>query len=147
MFKMVLLGTAAVAFAAASALFTAGGPWRSRPALWAAVGVSKPLFREGQTKDLRITFALVNDGVEALDPEIASSEIIVNGAALRDSGFILGNGPKPLDWKALPPGGSLEFGYALGEYFGKPGTYRVAWKGKNFEARPVDFRVMPADGK
>ena len=116
---------------------------RSRPRLWAAISVSEPLFQEGWTKDLSIHFTLVNDGGETLDPQLTASNIIINGKELKETGFILGNGPRDARWNALPPGESLRFNYALGEYFKEPGIYEVAWKGKGFEAPAIVFRVMP----
>ena len=112
-------------------------------ALWAAVSVSEPVFEAGSPKNLQINFALVNDGRETINPAIASSSIIVNGAALKDSGFILGNGPRDARWDALPPGDSLRFGYVLGDYFKEPGIYTVSWKGDGFESSAVVFRVLP----
>ena len=116
--------------------------------LWAAVSVSEPVFEAGWTKNLQINFALVNDGRETLNPTIASSEIIVNGEALKDSAFIFGNGPKDARWKALSPGDSLRFSYAMGDRFKEPGIYTVSWKGDGFESAAVVFRVLPnKDGR
>jgi hypothetical protein len=116
---------------------------QERPKLWASVSVSRPLFHAGWTKELLVHFTLVNDGSETIDPKLESSKIIINGVALKDSGFILSNGPRDKRWRALPPGDSLEFTYALEEYFKQPGIYRVSWKGDNFETPTIVFRVMP----
>lgn len=113
------------------------------PNLWASLSVSRPLFHAGWTKDLSISFTLVNDGIETIDPKIESSKIVVNGVELENSGFILGNGPRDARWNALSPGDALEFTYALEDYFKKPGIYRVSWKGDNFESPTIIFRVVP----
>ena len=117
------------------------------PRLWAAISISDPLSQEGWTKGIAIHFTVVNDGSAPLDPKIVASKIIVNGKELEDSGFILGNGPRDARWDALPPGDSLRFTYALGEYFKEPGIYKVSWKGEGFEAPEVVFRVMPRRDK
>ena len=116
---------------------------QEQPKLWASVTVNRPLFHSGWTKELSLHFTLVNDGSETVDPKIGSSKIIINGVELKDSGFILGNGPRDKRWRALPSGDSLEFTYTLEEYFKTPGIYRVSWKGENFETPTIVFRVMP----
>src|SRR5688572_8906238 len=105
---------------------------QEKPKLWASLSVSRPLFHVGWTKELLVHFTLVNDGSKTLDPRIESSKIIINGVELEDSGFIFGNGPRDKRWRALPPGDSLEFSYALEKYFQAPGIYRVSWKGETF---------------
>lgn len=117
----------------------------SRLNLWAAVAINDPLFQEGRTEKLMIYFALVNDGDSVVDPEIESSKLIINGTELNDSGLIFGNGPRDARWKALPPGKSLLFGYAMKSYFQKPGTYAVSWKGSDFETTPIVFRILPKE--
>jgi hypothetical protein len=115
-----------------------------RPKLWAAISVCDPLFQEGWTKDLTIHFTLVNDGNAVADPRIESWKIIVNGEEIENSGFIFGNGIRTSNWNALAPGDALRFTYGLEQYFNKPGIYRVSWKGKDFEASTIVFRVMPS---
>jgi hypothetical protein len=117
---------------------------QEQPKLWASLSVSRPLFYAGWTKELLVYFTLVNDGNKTIDPKIESSKIIINGVELKDSGFILSNGPRDKRWRALPPGDSLEFSYALEKYFQEPGIYRVSWKGENFETPAIVFRVMPS---
>ena len=116
---------------------------QEHPNLWAALSVSRPLFHAGSTKELFIHFTLVNDGSKTINPKIESSKIIINGEELKDSSFILSNGPRDSRWNALPPGDTLEFTYALEDYFKKPGTYTVSWKSDNFESPTIVFRVMP----
>jgi hypothetical protein len=114
------------------------------PHLWAAIGVSDPLFREAWTKDLMLHFTVVNDGSETIDPKIESSKIIINGEELEPSSFIFSNGIRSTNWNALAPGEALRFSLGMNEYFKKPGIYKVAWKGENFEAPVIVFRVMPS---
>ncbi len=115
------------------------------PQLWAAMSINEPLFQEKWTKNLTLHFTLVNDGSKVLDTEtlIGNSRIIVNGEEMKDSAFIFSNGPRSAEWKALPPGGAAQFSRQLGEYFQKPGEYKISWKGNEFETLPVVFRIMP----
>src|SRR5688572_27061514 len=117
---------------------------QEHPKLWAALSVSRPLFYAGWTIELLVHFTLVYDGSNTINPKIESSKIIINGVELKDSGFVFGNGPRDTRWRALPPGDSLEFTYALEGYFKEPGIYRVSWKGEHFETPTIVFRVMPS---
>ena len=90
-----------------------------------------------------MTFTLVNDGGETINPGIAATHLVVNGEELADSIMIFGNGPRDALFDALPPGQHLQFVYALGSHFSKPGIYRVAWKGNRFQSAEIAFRVMP----
>jgi hypothetical protein len=134
-------------------LFAADAPKKDAPKvegnLWAAISVNRPIIDgEMMSQDpFMIHFGLVNDGDKAVDPEIESSQLFVNGKELKDWSFIIGNGPRDDRWKALPPGDHLSFGYALGKHFEKPGAYRVSWKGKNFESPEIVFRVKSSKGK
>ena len=74
--------------------------------LWAGLSVNHPIFKAGQTKDLRIEFTLVNDGDKLIDPKIPESQIVINGKELSDSGLILSGVQKGARFKALPPGES-----------------------------------------
>ncbi len=145
--KRNLLFLAVLAFCLPFMLCTRTDLEQPRPKLWAAISVSDPLFQEGWTKELMLHFTLVNDGDAVINPQVKSWKIMVNGVELKDSGFIsgfiFGNGPRGAGSEALPPGDNLRFGYALGEYFGKPGIYTVSWKGNGFETLPIVFRVMP----
>jgi hypothetical protein len=114
--------------------------------VWAGIGVGQPLFVQGEKAvegPFQINFTLVNDGDAAIDPEIGSSRLLVNGKELKDWAFIVGQGPRDDRWKSLPAGDHISFGYAMGEYFNEPGVYKVSWKGKGFESPEVVFRVMP----
>jgi hypothetical protein len=111
--------------------------------LWAALTVTPAASRRGETREPSLEFTLVNDGAEVLDPEIALSQLVVDGAVWPDSGLVLGNGPRDARFAALPPGDSLRFTRALGGSFPEPGVYRVRWQGARFRSAEVVFRVLP----
>jgi RNA polymerase sigma factor (sigma-70 family) len=115
--------------------------------LWAGLSINQPVFREGGTELLQLTFSMVNDGDKVIDPKIAASKLIVNGKPLPDSAFIFGNGPRDDRFTALPPGDFLLFGYGLGSRFKKPGVYRVYWEGEGFRSPQVVFRILAKEGK
>jgi hypothetical protein len=122
----VLLGCAN----SSTKLSSKGTPKQSGAKIWAAISVNQPVFVGGWTANLQINFTLVNDGATTINPEIGSSEIIVNGKTWADSSLIFGNGPRDHRFTELPPKDYLLFGYALGERFNEPGIYKVSWKGK-----------------
>lgn len=114
--------------------------------LWVAISVNKPIVERGAAGDpFMMHFALLNDGDKTINPrpEVESSQLLVNGKELKDWSFIVANGIRDKRWEALPPGDYLTFGYSLGNYFDKPGTYKVTWKGRGFESAAVVFRVVP----
>jgi hypothetical protein len=112
-------------------------------ARWAGLSVNHPIFRVGQTKDLRIEFTLVNDGDKVIAPSIPESHIIINGKEIAASGVILSSVPKGGSSKTLSPGESLQFDCLLGDRFKEPGTYRIYWKGADFHSPEVVLRILP----
>jgi hypothetical protein len=115
--------------------------------LWASMSVSRPVFEKGAGDSFVIYFALVNDSDKTINPDLDSSRLLVNGKELKDWPFIVSQGPRDARWQALPAGDYLSFAYAMGRYFDEPATFKVAWKGKDFEAAEIVFRVMPKKGK
>jgi RNA polymerase sigma factor (sigma-70 family) len=113
--------------------------------LWAALGVPQPLCRQDEvaSKSFAIQFCIVNDSARIVDPRFGSSQLLINGKALKDWPVIIANGPRDNRWKALPPNGRLRFSYGLHDYFKEPGVYKVVWKGKNFQSPEIVFRVEP----
>jgi RNA polymerase sigma factor (sigma-70 family) len=111
--------------------------------LWAAMSVNQPLFRVGQTTNLiQFSFALVNESDKVIDPKIPGyPRLIVNGKEL-DLSTIPGVGPRDERFNALPPGENLQFGMGAGQFFDKPGVYRVYWQGEEFRSNEVFFRVI-----
>jgi hypothetical protein len=111
--------------------------------LWAGLSVNHPIFKAGQTKDLRIEFTLVNDGDKVIDPRVPESWIVINGKELADSGSILSRVQKGGRSKALSPGESLQCDCVLGDQFKEPGTYRISWKGAGFHSPEIVLRILP----
>ena len=111
--------------------------------LWAALIVNHSTFKKGQTKDLRIEFSLVNDGNKVIDSKITASHIVINGKELAESGSVFGSVPKDVGIKPLAPGEGLQFNVLLGDHFKEPGTYRVSWKGPDFQSSEVVLRILP----
>jgi RNA polymerase sigma factor (sigma-70 family) len=114
--------------------------------LWAALSSTRPVFLQQELTGpdvFQILFTVANDGDAALDPEFESTQLIVNGKELKDWKLMVGDGSGTGEWKALPAGRHVTFGYAMGSYFKEPGVYKVSWKGKHFESPEIVFRVMP----
>src|SRR5262245_41282778 len=106
--------------------------------------IPQPIFSEGGTANLQISFGLVNDGSLTVNPKIGSSHLLINGAEPRGWGpIVINNGIRALEFTALPPGHSLRFGYVLGRYFHKPVVYTVGWRGENFRAQSITSPVLP----
>lgn len=117
----------------------------SKPKLWLALGVARPVFSVAEIATLQVSFAVVNDGDSVVDPEIGSSHLFINGVEPKDWNIVINNGLRSSDFTALPPGRLLSFGYQLGSrYFAKPGIYTVRWQVRNFRSADLIFRVMPA---
>lgn len=132
----------------------AAGVARVGQSLWAAISVSHPVFDADVISEdpFLIHLALVNDGDKIIDPELESSQLLVNGKELgADWSFTISIGPRDHRFQALPPGDHLAMTYSLGRdfqgvlgrHFREPGIYRVSWKGKRFQSPEIVFRVMP----
>jgi hypothetical protein len=115
--------------------------------LWAVLSVNHPVFRAGQTKDLRIEFTVINDSDKPIDPKITESQILINGKELGDSGLILSSVQKGDRSEALPPGQSLRLDCLLGDCFKEPGIYRVSWKGAGFHSPEIVLRILPDEAR
>ena len=111
------------------------------------MSVNHPIFKAGQTKDLRIEFTLVNDGDKVIDPKIPESRIVIDGKELGESGSILSSVQKGTRFKALPPGESLQFDRLLGDQFKEPAIYRVSWKGIGFQSSEIVLRILPDEAR
>ena len=111
--------------------------------LWASITVPEPVFREGNTANVRISFAIVNDGASPLNPRIGSSHLRINGVEPAGWPFLINNGIRSLTHDWLPPGRFLQFAYDLGKYFERPGVYALEWYGEDFKAPTLTFRVLP----
>ena len=122
------------------------GQQQKQSRLWAAISVPQPIFDEGRTEDLQMSFAVVNDGTSTAKPNVESSHLFINGVEPQDWSFVIGNGPRNEWFNALPPGKTLQFTYLLGpKYFQKSGIYTVRWESENFKSADLTFRVVPLD--
>ena len=140
----------AIIFLAANGMLSgAAGPQepkdKQEKKLWAAISTSTPIrdWPGFSVDKFTVHFGLVNDGDKTIDPEIESSQLLVNGKVLKDWREIIGNGMRNIHWHALPPGAAEHFTYGLGNLFEEPGIYKLKWKGKDFEAPEIVLRVMP----
>lgn len=140
--KRVVVG----AFAAAVSLFAQPAP-RAQPGpagLWASLSFSQPLFQEGRTEHLMLSFAAVNDGTSTIDPEIRESRVFINYVEWTGWRWTSMNGPRDADTvHGVRPGGFLMCTCALGELFSKPGTYTLRWEGELFRPQNTTLRVLP----
>jgi hypothetical protein len=141
--------TSIMALLAASLLITSdkaptGGKPKPATQLWAGVGVEHLVYRPGtQPARLMMNFALVNDGDKAINPDVESSQLLVNGKVLEDWSLTIRNGPRDDRWESLPPGDYILFAVEVSRHFKTPGLYKIVWKAKQFQAREVEFRVLP----
>jgi hypothetical protein len=113
--------------------------------LWATVSVSKPVVSWESTRgdEFFIAFGLVNDGDKAVNPDVDSWQLVVNGRPLRDWPGRFRVGLRDSRWKELPSNDYLTFGEGLAKHFKEPGIYRVSWQGSGFRSPEIEFRVMP----
>jgi hypothetical protein len=118
--------------------------------IWAGVTVNRSMFDwrprikilGEEPQRVMLTFTLMNDSDRTIDPEVRQSELLINGKPFERWQFILGNGPRD-EWReALPPGEFTVWGYSMNDYFQKPGIYKIMWKGKRFQSREIEFRVI-----
>jgi len=108
--------------------------------LWAAIGVSKPVFQLHEAETMTVSFVVVNDGQVEANPRLEASHLFINGVEPTDWTNVIGNGLRY--GGDLPRGKILSFGYQLG-YFSKPGIYTLRWEGQGFSSSTVTFRVLP----
>jgi hypothetical protein len=113
----------------------------AKGAVWAAISVQRPVLFEGHNDAFQMFFSVVNDGSSAINPQIERSHLLINGVEPKDWSLIIINGLRTPDFFSLPPGRLLQFSYALGRYFEKPGIYTVGWRGDNFKAADITIRV------
>lgn len=111
--------------------------------LWVALSVSEPLVHHTRLKQFHMFFAIQNDGEKSIDPKDETWVLNINGKDHPGSQMLFGNGPRGIGRDSLSPGESGQFTIAIGSWFEKPGTYKVIWRGQDFETAPVVFRVLP----
>ena len=119
--------------------------------VWAGMTVNHALYTAGWMNEMVIDFAVFNDGnaPAVVNPCIDRSTFVINGIQLSGKdfewfAFNFGNGPRSIDPLPAGKGTYIEKG-GFGQFFQKPGVYRVVWKSDCFESQPVFFRVMPRD--
>ena len=111
--------------------------------LWVAASVDKSLYTRSETATLAVSFVVINDGAANVDPAVEGSHLFVNGREPEDWSMIIANGIRTENFRALPPGGVLEFNYQLGpRYFAKPGIYTLRWEVGKFRSAEMTFRVL-----
>lgn len=110
--------------------------------VWAGLSVNEPVFRSGESQVV-IRIAVVNDGDRVLNPELTSSELLVNGKLLKNWDVTINNGPRDKRFNALPAGDYIALSFDVTEHFQTPGTYKLLWKGKHFRTPEFVFRVLP----
>jgi hypothetical protein len=118
--------------------------------IWAGVSVNRSIFdwrprvKIGgeEPQQLMLDFSLMNDSDKTVDPEVRSSELLINGKPFERWQLCLGNGPQDERRDALPAGEFTAFSFRMNDHFQKPGIYRILWKGKRFQSREIEFRVI-----
>ena len=139
--KILLICAAALALCSPGARLAAQA--NGQPRLWVGMSVDQPLYHTEGIERLTISFAVVNDGNTTVDPGVGSSHLFINGVEPADWIIVVNNGPRGMEFNALPPGKGLGFGYQLGgRYFTKPGNYTLRWEVGNFRSADVTFRVV-----
>src|SRR5262249_19554747 len=130
-----------LAVVTAGSLFAAEPPKddpKAAAKLWPTVGVNTPpifhspqpqkFFRQPDRPErLMIEFTVVNDGATVVDPDIESSQLLVNGKLIENWDLNIRNGLRDNRWNRLPPGDYLSFGYDFTTYFQAAGTYILCW--------------------
>jgi hypothetical protein len=113
--------------------------------VWAGISVNQPVFGNDSPRRVLIDIALVNDSDKTMDVErdLDSSQLIVNGKEWKDWDVTIANGPRDDRIRALAPGEDISIRFDLHDLFKSPGIYKVTWKGKAFEAKEIEFRVLP----
>lgn len=107
--------------------------------LRATITLSQPVVWSNEHGKLQISFKLVNESNEIIDPKIESWQVLANGASFRRGARVPWTGPFPMNARALPPGGST--GYNQRPMDNKPGDYTLRWEGDDFMSPPVKLRV------
>ena len=119
------------------------------PGLHAGIRATFVPSREGLTQEpyVMVLLVLLNDSDKPIDVQAASWKIVINGTELKDSGFIFGNGPMPVDgYTSLKPGDNYELGKGLpiSKYFIDPGDYTISWKAEGFQSSTITVTVPPS---
>jgi hypothetical protein len=128
-------------------------PKETQGKLWAVISIIPPLLIRENTSTVdrtMIFLELVNDGAQTIETGAGESVLVVNGKPLRSGAWdsALHNGLISFDrWEKLPPGDFTGIGRSLHGIITEPGTYRVSWRGKNFQSPEVVYRILPGKAK
>lgn len=69
---------------------------------------------------------VTNRGKVAVDPQMATGELTVNGERSMAWSLAIGNGTREPKWSSLPPGETVGMSWPLGDaLFEKPGSYHL----------------------
>lgn len=107
-------------------------------------GITAELTQGYSDPSVMIGFVLLNDSESIQNTAPESWQIVIDGKVLKDSGWILGNGPEPVGgYGKLGVGAKYDFGKALpiAQYFPEKREYKVSWKGKYFQSPTVTVRI------
>lgn len=107
-------------------------------------GITVELTQGYSDPSVMVVFVLLNDSEIAQNTAPESWQIVIDGKVLKDSGWILGNGPMPTGgFGKLSAGQKYDFGKALpiAQYFPEKREYKVSWKGKNFQSPTVKVKI------
>jgi hypothetical protein len=93
-----------------------------------------------------LNFILLNDGEAPINSTAGAWKISIDGKELNNSGWILGNGPRPTNgYGILSPGESYSFGVGLeiSKYFPEEREYKVSWGGEGFQSSTITVTITP----
>jgi hypothetical protein len=107
-------------------------------------GITAQLTEGYSDPSVMVGFILLNDSESIQDTAPESWEIVIDGKVLKESDWILGNGPMPVGgYGKLAVGANYDFGKALpiAQYFPEKREYKVSWKGKYFQSPTVTVKI------
>jgi hypothetical protein len=107
--------------------------------------LTRPLeFRMQERDRFEIGLTATNRGKRAVDPELGSVQLLVNGENSLVWADAIQNGYRDGNWFALPPGESVSMTWPrMGEaLFQQPGLYRLQLRLGNNESVAVNVKVL-----
>jgi hypothetical protein len=117
--------------------------------LWSAVSMSHSVFDPFtfNVSGPEIHLGLVNDGTQTVETGLRDSVLIVNGKSLSGEKWeaalkecLTGDA-----WERLRPNEHTVVVCPLQGLVDQPGTYRLSWKGKQFQSPETVLRILPRD--
>lgn len=107
-------------------------------------GITIELTQGYSDPSVMVGFVLLNDSESIQNTAPESWQIVIDEKALKDSRWILGDGPGPVGgFGKLAAGAKYDFGRGLpiAQYFPEKRAYKVSWKGKYFQSPTVTVRI------